>query len=100
MGRKKIPNPKQAKTISLPKHLWEAIDLHQKNRSYYIERCLKVHMNDVLLDESEHIANCDTHRIATVLFSRLQEIERSYTLDHEEYNFLSLLKKFILERRF
>lgn len=71
MGRRKVPNPKQAKTISLPKYMWDSIDLHAKNRSYYIERCIGKQMNDILELEEYDVREFSTKQIATLLLDRL-----------------------------
>jgi hypothetical protein len=45
MGRKKVSNPKQAKTISLSEQIWREIDNQGKNRSKTIQMSLEAYFD-------------------------------------------------------
>lgn len=67
MGRKKVSNPKQAKTISLTEQIWKEVDFHGKNRSKTIQMSLEAYF-----DWSEYdIRDKKASEIAGLLHTRL-----------------------------
>ena len=67
MGRKKVSNPKQAKTISLTEQIWREVDNLGKNRSKTIQQSLEAY-----LDWSEYdIRDKRASEICAILHARL-----------------------------
>lgn len=67
MGRKKVSNPKQAKTISLSEQIWREIDYHGKNRSKTIQMSLEAYFDWSEYDIRDKCAS----QIAGFLHTRL-----------------------------
>lgn len=68
MGRKKVSNPRLAKTVSLTEQMWREIDNHGKNRSKTIQLSL-----DAYFDWSEYdMRDMDASQICGILLARLQ----------------------------
>ena len=69
MGRKKVSNPKQAKTISLTEQIWKEVDFHGKNRSKTIQMSLEAYF-----DWSEYdIRDKKASELAGFLHTRLAD---------------------------
>lgn len=67
--------------------MWDSIDLHAKNRSYYIERCIGKHMNDILDLEGYDVREWTLRQIAIKLLDQLsvrEEFDGRYITMKEE----------------
>lgn len=68
MGRKKVTNPRLAKTVSLPEQMWKEVDNFGRNRSKTIQLSL-----DAYFDWSEYdIRDMQAWQLAAKLLTRLQ----------------------------